>query len=214
MSFSRRTILVASSGVALMGALGLAGCQQGAYTPTDGDMALGPADAKVTLLEYFSTTCGHCAQFHATIYPQIKTNYVDTGKIRYVFRELLTAPASASLAGFQMARCGGATPDQYMARVGAIFDRQAEVFGGGSPAAIRDQLVAIGRASGLSEDEVRACLSDESGKARAEAFEQQAARDNIDSTPGFLINGRLFSPTAFDYAQFAQALDEAIAAAN
>jgi protein-disulfide isomerase len=217
MSLSRRSILAASAGMAVLGSIGLSGCEKKAFTPTDGDMAMGAETAKVTLIEYFSATCGHCAHFHMNVYPQIKENYVDTGRIRYVFRELLTPPAAVSLAGFQVARCGGATTEQYMSRLGVMFENQSSILSG-SPAAIRERLIEIGRAAGLSEDQVTACISDETGPTRTRAFEEQAAKDGATGTPTFLINGTVWVPPPgtpnVTYEQLSAALDAALTAAG
>ncbi|MGE3302995.1 MAG: thioredoxin domain-containing protein, partial [Hyphomonadaceae bacterium] len=107
----------------------LAACQQGgpANTSAESDMALGDPSAKVTVIEYASVTCSHCKEFHAKVWPQLKANYVDTKKIRFVFREFPTAPAQIAVAGFQVARCAGDTPEKYISVLDTLLHKQEQI---------------------------------------------------------------------------------------
>jgi protein-disulfide isomerase len=174
--------------MAALAATALAACAQNAAAPLEGDVAIGAADAPVTIVEYMSTTCGHCAQFHQDVFPTIEERFIETGQVRYVFRELLTAPQSVSLAGFQIARCGNATPDQYAARLKTIFARQHEILSG-TESNVRQQLLFIGRSAGLSEEQMNACIADPAATARAQAFVEQAQRDGVTGTPAIILNG-------------------------
>ena len=107
-SMSRRAAVTAA---ALAAMATLAGCSGGGQSgAVEGDMALGaPEGAKVTVVEYASVTCGHCAAWQEQVYPEFKAKYVDTNQVRYVFREFPTAPEAVAVAGFLVARCAGLT---------------------------------------------------------------------------------------------------------
>ena len=126
--FSRRGLAIL-----FVAGLALAACDKvGAPKPaTDDEMTMGDAAAKVKLTEYASITCPHCAVFATGVFPQIKRNYIDTGKVSYAFREILTAPSDVAAAGFLTARCAG--KDKYFTVVDAIFRGQAEMFSGAKP---------------------------------------------------------------------------------
>src|SRR5262249_50923061 len=98
----------------LLGALALSACNGsgGSAASSASDMTIGSASAPAKLIEYASVTCPHCREFHATVWDQLKTNYIDTGKVQFTFREFPTPPPQVAVAGFQIARCGGATPEQ------------------------------------------------------------------------------------------------------
>lgn len=199
----RRELILAAGALALMGCNGAGGA--GA---AEGDMVLGNANASVTLVEYASTTCPHCAEFHEAAWEQLKTNYIDTGRIRFVFREFPTAPAPVAVAGFQVARCGGATPEQYFTRVGEIFRTQQALFQGISADAGRQYFVSLGEAAGLTEQQVLDCISDEAGANRVRGMVAAGERDGVTGTPSFIINGTKFeqAPT---YENLSHALDAA-----
>ena len=112
---------------ALLVLLSVTACDNRKMTPLrDEDMSMGPANARVTLVEYASVTCSHCAEFNADILPQIKTNFIDTGKIRYVYREVLTPPNNVSAAGVLLARCSG--KENYFKVIDAIMRGQDAMF--------------------------------------------------------------------------------------
>ena len=180
-AMSRRAAL---TGVALASMALVAGCGGGGAATT-GDMAMGAADgAKVTVVEYASVTCTHCAEWQRDVWPQFKAKYVDTNKIRYVFREYLTAMPDVGVAGFLIARCAG--DDKYFDVVHQIMASQAEWQAGVPP---RNSLFRIAAAAGLNEQQTQACVTD---KDAIKAFEQRfkaAQAAGINSTPSFLING-------------------------
>ncbi|MDB5447797.1 MAG: dsbA, partial [Phenylobacterium sp.] len=102
--FSRRILIAAAAAAALA----LAGCHKsGAAGSAQGDMSLGPPDAKVKVVEYASASCSHCARFNNEVFPAFKAKYVDTGKVNYTLREFLTPPEEVAAAGFLLARCAG-----------------------------------------------------------------------------------------------------------
>jgi protein-disulfide isomerase len=153
-------------------------------------MVLGATDAPVTLIEYASVTCTHCAAFHEENWERLKTQYIDTGRVRYVLREFPTPPAAVAVAGFQLARCGGATPEQYYTRVGELFRQQGAIFASGTMEGVRAKFVEIGAAAGLTEQQVLQCISDESGAERIRETVEASRELNITGTPTFVLNGR------------------------
>ena len=124
----------------------LAACGQGGAgaTASADDMVLGKADAPVTVVEYASITCSHCGAFHTTVFPDFKAKYIDTGQVKYVFREFLTPPNELAAAGFLIARCAG--PDKYFGVIDALFYNQREMFQS-DPRAV---LFRIGQSAGRS----------------------------------------------------------------
>jgi protein-disulfide isomerase len=207
-AIGRRTLLLGASALA---AAVLAGCNSGSANAalTEDDIVLGQANAPVTVIEYASATCPHCAEFHERSWDQLKTNYIDTGRIRFVFREFPTPPPAVAVAGFQLARCGGATPEQYFARLGEIFRQQRAMFASGTMEGVRQKFVEIGGAAGLSEDQVMQCINDQHGADRIRRIIDGAEQFNVTGTPTFIING-----TKFDQAPSYENLSHAIDAAG
>lgn len=201
--------------VLILGAAALAAAcnNAGAGASDASDMAIGAANAPVTIIEYASTTCPHCAEFHETVYTRIKAEYVDAGRVRWVFREFPTPPAQVAVAGFQLARCGGASPEQYMTRVGVLFEQQQRMLGQGATIdTIRADLVALGAQAGLSEQQVLDCINDQSGAERIRATVEGARNQfQITGTPTFILNGRkLEDPSVLTYEGMKRALDAAL----
>lgn len=207
---SRRTLLLLTA-AALMGA-----CQSDDATPSsEADMTIGAADAPIHLIEYASTTCPHCAAFHEEVWPQLKAHYIDVRKVRFTFREMATAPAPVAVAGFQLARCGGADADTYLTRVGVLFEQQRNILSTGSMQGVRDALVNIGRAAGLSEEQVMACITDEAGAERIRRSAEGAESIGITGTPGFVVNGeRIDDPAVVTYEGLSRILDARLAQAG
>ena len=181
-SMSRRAALTAA---ALAAMATVAGCTAKSGGAADGDMAMGAgADAKVTVVEYASVTCGHCAVWNEEVWPEFKTKYVDTKKVRYVFREFPTPPQDIAVAGFLIARCAG--PDKYFDVVHDIMASQKEWMAGVAP---RTTLFRAGQAAGLSEQQINDCIRD---KAAIEAMEkriQAGISAGVTGTPYFTVNG-------------------------
>ena len=116
--------IIAALGLSVI-ALSLAACGGGAGGAAEGDMALGaPEGAKVTVVEYASPTCIHCAMWQKNTWPAFKAKYVDTNKVRYVFRELPTPPTEIAAAGVLLARCAG--PDKYFDVIHELLANQGE----------------------------------------------------------------------------------------
>ena len=181
-SMSRRAALTAA---ALAAMATVAGCTAKSGGAADGDMAMGAgADAKVTVVEYASVTCGHCAVWNEEVWPEFKTRYVDTKKVRYVFREFPTPPQDIAVAGFLIARCAG--PDKYFDVVHDIMASQKEWQAGVAP---RSTLFRVAAAAGLSQEQTETCIRD---KAAIEAMEKRikaGINAGVTGTPYFTVNG-------------------------
>jgi protein-disulfide isomerase len=149
------------------------------------DMALGPADAKVTIIEFASMTCPHCAAFNADVFPKLKAEFIDTGKIRYIFREY---PLDIKAAGGSMlARCiAKGDPGKYFAVNDLLFRSQNDWVMKNTT----ENMTRIGKQAGLSQQEVEDCLKDQALLDKI-AADQKYASDvlKVDSTPTFFING-------------------------
>ena len=181
----RRFVLLLAA-VGLTAVSGLAGA---APAPATGEMSLGDPNAKVTVIEYASLTCPHCARFNAEVFPEFKRKYVDTGKVRYVLREFLTSPQEVAAAGFLIARCAG--KDRYFDAIDAMFHAQAQMYESGDA---RAALLKEGHAAGLKDEEIMACTQDQIGlQALSGRVENAMNVEKIDATPTFLIGGKKFA---------------------
>ena len=149
------------------------------------DMALGPADAAVTITEYASMTCPHCAAFNATVFPKLKAEYIDTGKVRYIFREFPLDIKAA--AGSMLTRCiANGDAQKYFAVTDMLFRSQNDWVVKNTT----ETLTRIGKQAGLSQQQVEACLKDQALLDKI-AADQKYASDilRVDSTPTFFIHG-------------------------
>ncbi|WP_411287062.1 DsbA family protein [Phenylobacterium sp.] len=175
-----------------------------AATPT-GDMSLGNPKAPVKVVEYASLTCNHCAAFNNDVFPAFKAKYIDTGKVHYTLKELLTSPPQVAAAGFLMARCAG--PSKYFKVVDEVFRSQDRWQNG----QIKPIFVEIAKANGMTEPQFEACIADQPAQvALNERVRKVVEEDKVTGTPTFLINGKQLAggvPTLAD-------LDAAIAAAK
>lgn len=175
----RAAILTASAAAAAAASPAVA-----QYKPAPGDMSLGNPKARVHVVEYLSLTCPHCAHFHADVFPAFKAKYIDTGRVRFTVRELLTAPAQVAAAGFLMARCNGGK--SYFKIVGEVFRSQSRWEGG----QIKPIFVEIAKANGLTEAQFEACITDEKAQTDLQArLEYATGTDKVTGTPTFFVNG-------------------------
>lgn len=149
------------------------------------DKSLGKDDAPVTIVEYASLTCGHCAHFHETTFPALKEKYIDTGKARMIFREFPFDPRAE--AGFMLARCSN---DNYFAMIDVLF-KQQDNWAGVQDA--KDALLQISKMAGFSQESFEACLTDQKLLDDVRAVQRRGAQDfGVDSTPTFFINGNMY----------------------
>ncbi|TBW34994.1 DsbA family protein [Siculibacillus lacustris] len=189
---SRRHFLGTSA--AVLGAATLAAspaAAQGAYDTAEllkagplPEMVLGSADAPVTVVEYASMTCGHCAHFAETVFPTLKSKYIDTGKVRFVFREFPLDPIAAAVS--MLVRCS--PPDKFFDVLDVYFAKQREWI---DPKAPVDALSRFSKQFGFTDSTFRACLGDQK---TLDGLNQTRTRGadvfGIDGTPTFFVNGR------------------------
>jgi protein-disulfide isomerase len=162
------------------------------------DKSMGKEDAPVTIVEYASMTCPHCAHFHETTLPELKTKYIDTGKVRLVFREFPFDPAAR--AGFMLARCSN---DNYFAMVEVLFKQQRS-WAVEKP---REPLLQIAKLAGFSQESFEACLTDQKLLDDVNAVQARGAKEfGVDSTPTFFINGNRY-PGAMSIAEMSAIID-------
>ncbi|MFZ4165868.1 DsbA family protein [Brevundimonas sp. NPDC058933] len=181
-SMSRRAALTAA---ALAAMATVAGCTAKTGGAAQGDMSMGAGeDAKVTVIEYASITCGHCAVWNEEVWPEIKTKYVDNDKIRFVFREFPTPPQDIAVAGFLIARCAG--PDKYFDVVHDIMASQKEWMAGVAP---RTTLFRAAAAAGLSQEQTEACISDKAAIEEMSNRIKAGIDAGVTGTPTFMVNG-------------------------
>ena len=218
---SRKTV-IALIAIAVIVAIGLVwhiNSQQGAtpslaaevkgnnYTITPDDMTLGNPKAKVVLIEYAAPRCPHCAHFNEATFPPLKTNYIDTGKVFYVFR-VLPLGAGDGVAE-KLARC--LPRDKYFPFMDRLFRNQREWNDEFGVTDVRGGLLKQTSAFGMSEAQFDACLAN----TKQDAIINKVAQDGVDryginSTPSIVINGVL-TPNVAEYAALKVALDAALA---
>ena len=151
------------------------------------DIVIGNPDAPVTIVEYASLTCSHCADFHANAYPTIKTEYLDTGVSKLIVREFPFDPRA--LAGFMLARC--VPEERRTAMIDVLFDQQRQ-WAGAENASV--ELLAIARQAGMSQEQFTACLQDSDLQKKVMAVQQRGQSEfGVNATPTFFINGNRYA---------------------
>lgn len=167
------------------------------------EMFEGNPDAPVEVIEYASFTCPHCASFHANQYKALKANYIDTGRIKFTYREVYFD--RPGLWASMIARCTN-EPDFFFAFADLLYSEQSNWLASGDPAGIIEDLRRLAKTAGMDDAALDACLSD---GPKAEAlfawYQENADRDAINSTPSFVIDGSKYSNMAYD--EFAGILD-------
>ena len=153
-----------------------------------GDHSVGNPDAEVTIIEYASVVCPACANWHNSVYPELNKKYIETGKVRYVFREFPTSPKSLAFAGFTIANCAG--EDKFLKNISLQFKRQKAIL---SAPDKRKAYEDLAKNSGLSLEKYEPCLADQDWKDRYEAIEKGGQDMGVTSTPSFFINGTKYS---------------------
>lgn len=171
-----------------------------AAAPAMGEQALGDPAARLTMIEYASLTCSHCATFHNTVLPDLRSRYIESGQVRLVFRDFPLD--ELALRAAQLARCAG--PERYFRFLSALFAQQEQWAAASDPLASLKQL---GRLGGLPEAEMDACLAD---KALEESILQSRLdaqqQFGVSSTPTFVINGQVYAGSR-DADAFAALID-------
>jgi len=196
---TRRFLMIA----AVLALAGPAAAAAPAVQPDD--MSLGNPKAKIQVIEYASVACPHCAHFNAEVFPSLKAKWIDTGKVRYTLKEMLTEPVNVAAAGFLIARCAGS--DRYFKVVDDVFKSQSQWTAG---AKIKPILQQIAAANGLDEARFNACLQDEAAVQAVSARAERAAeQDDVHQTPTVFINGKRLDPTPMTAAEMDAALTAA-----
>ena len=169
------------------------------------DITLGDPSAPVTVVEYASYTCPHCANFHNDTFKDFRREYIDTGKVHFIYREVFFD--RPGLWASMVARCAGA--DRYHGVSELLYRQQAEWARQPDPVSIVASLKKIGAQAGLSGEELDACLQDgEQAQSLVAWYQANAERDNIRSTPSFLINGELHAGN-MSLSRLGQLVDDA-----
>ena len=150
------------------------------------DIVLGSADAPVTMIEYASFTCSHCRDFHNNSFATLKSEYIDTGKVKFIQRDVYF-DAVGLWAGI-LARCGG--DEKYYAVADMLFTEQQSWLGGKTGEEIAANLRKVGAKAGMSPEAMDACWNDQQKVADLVAtFQKNATTDGIEGTPTFIIAG-------------------------
>jgi protein-disulfide isomerase len=198
---NRRTVLSGMGAALLLSGPAMAEEQ----TYFTGDAIIGNEDAPVTVYEYASFTCPHCASFHINTWPKLKAEYIDTGKVKFILREVYFD--QYGLWASMTARCGGEKGyyplvDEFLNKQ-SVWTRSDDI-----GAAIQK----IGRAAGLSSKQLTSCLSDRDYARELLAnYQDNAGKDQVQSTPTFIINGEHHSGN-MNFDDFAKLLEEALGA--
>lgn len=171
-------------------------------TSTIVDMVQGAEDAPVTIVEYASFTCPHCATFHSGPFKQLKKEYIDTGKVKFIFREVYFD--RYGLWASMIARCTG--PEKFFGITDLVFEGQSTWSRAGDAGSIVDELRKIGRLAGIESDTLEACLKDGTkAQTLVSWYKENAEADEITSTPSFVVNGKSVENQA--YSTFSAIID-------
>ncbi|PHS37403.1 MAG: disulfide bond formation protein DsbA [Robiginitomaculum sp.] len=191
-SFTKTTITLAA------GTLLLAACSGDSAKPVSGaisgerssyevagDHALGNPDAKITVVEYASVTCGACGNWHTNVWPEFKSTYVDTGKVRFVYREFPTGVVNLANVGHLLANCAG--EDKFFGLIDVQMKRQNQIV---NSADVKGEYVALAKSAGMNEAAFDACMADQEKIDRLKKVADDASNAGVTGTPTFFINGK------------------------
>jgi len=175
---------------------------------TAADHVLGSPKAKITIIEYGSVACPICGRFSATVMPELKAKYIDTGKVKYIFRPMLTGVPTIAVAGTRLAECAG--KDRYFDVVDRVMKGQAEFYAWGENDMLaRPVLLRIANEFGFNEDAYNKCVLDAAGIKAINLANDAAMKAGVNSTPTFYINGKRFDYKWTGIAEFDKAIAEA-----
>tara|TARA_Y200000002_G_scaffold370505_1_gene366114 strand:+ start:1928 stop:2545 length:618 start_codon:yes stop_codon:yes gene_type:complete len=167
------------------------------------DMFKGNPDADFIIVEYASFTCPHCASFHKEVLPYLTEKYIDSGKVKFVYREVYF-DAPGLWAGL-LARC--ASKEKYFGIVDLLYGKQEKWSSGTSEKEILGQLFSIGRQVGIEEEEINSCFKNKNKSLNLiDAYLKHSKADKITSTPSIVLNGKLMEYSSF--AELKEKLDE------
>ncbi|MDA8585375.1 DsbA family protein [Rhodobacteraceae bacterium] len=180
--------------------MGAAHAQSAEDIDTSGiiDMSIGNPDAKVTIIEYASFTCPHCAAFHADSFKKLKADFIDTGLINFVNREIYF-DRFGLWAGIT-ARCGENAENRYFGIIDMIYAQQRDWANSNNPPeVIVEKLRTIGKTAGLTDADLDACFQDgDKAQALYATYVKNSEADGVRATPSFVINGEMHSNMAYD----------------
>jgi protein-disulfide isomerase len=171
------------------------------------DMSIGAPDAPVTIVEYASLTCPACANFHKTVLPALKEKYIDTGKVRLVFREFVLNEKDARAA--MMERCAGG--DKSFPLVSALYAKQEEWAAAGSTNEFLGKLFALGQQAGFTRQAFTRCQQDEKLLKKLVAQRDRGSQFGVDRTPTFFVNGNMLDMAKANIEDFDKALEPLLA---
>lgn len=194
MAFDRRLLI--AGGLALVASPSVGRARS--LPPAAGDMVLGAATAPIQFVVYASASCSHCAHWWTTEQPQLRKAFIDTGKVRLVFREFLTPPNEFAAAGFLLAR---RVPGKYFEVLTTIFQKQAAIYASGL---FWEGLLAIGVQYGLTEAQFSAAMNDAKALDGVNTrFRRAMGEEQVEGTPTFFINGAPYEGES-DFAALAK----------
>jgi protein-disulfide isomerase len=198
--------LVLALGFALPGAAQEAATDPAAAAPELTYMSIGSPDATVKIIEYASFTCPHCRDFHETVYTSLKTDYIDTGKVQFEFREVYFD--KYGLWAAMMARCGGQL--RFFGITDILYNTQQDWAGTDDPAAVLENLKRIGRTAGMDNAALDVCMNDGAmAQALVTQYQTNAEKDGVEGTPTLFINGEKHSN--MNYADLKAIIDPLLA---
>lgn len=194
---TRRTTLAAMAATPLLGAKSFA--QEAIEVK---EMTLGNPDAAVTVIEYASYTCPHCASFHTNTYPELKSNYIDTNKIKFIYRDVYFD--RFGLWASMIARCDDS---KFFGITDMLYKRQSEWSRAGNAPDVVAAMRKIGLVAGLSNEQMDACLNNQAwAEALVAKFQETTEADDVNSTPTVLVNGTKYSNMS--YTQLSDLIDQ------
>lgn len=192
--------LISTLWIAMIGTLAV---HADSDAPIVEEMILGDLNAPIEMIEYASMTCPHCANFHSDVYPQLKENYIDTGKVKFVFREVYFD--KYGMWSSMIARCAG--PDRFFGVIDQMFGKQKTWSRAGNDLAIVTELSKIGKLAGLDDDQINACLQDADNLRNLVGwYKANMEEHKISGTPSFVIDGETVSNRT--YQELSTLLDE------
>jgi len=210
LSLGHAALLGIVAGAMLM----VAGCGKKPSAAAGDDMSQGDPNAKITVVEYASVACPICATVNKTVMPEFKKRYIDTGKVHYIYRPMMTGNQPVATAGHLLAACAG--KDKYFAVIDAIMRAQKEMDEGGPPETYtnaRPVLAGIAASVGLNEADFTKCVQDPKAIEHLNDLNQKyLTKDGIEGTPTFFINGKKVSGVPTDISFFDDAIKNAPAA--
>jgi protein-disulfide isomerase len=209
MTFSKLFSRMAIFGALTLIAAAAAGCAKKA-DPTAGEMTMGNPQAKVTLVEYASVACPICAHFNETVMPQVRSKYIDTGKVLYVYKPMMTGNQAVATAGHLLAQCIADKNghDKYFSVIDAIMRSQAAMGGEETGYAnARPVLWSIAQSAGMTESDFNACITNAKAiQTLNDKNNDYMSKDHVDRTPTFVVNGKPMTLVKGDISDFDSAI--------